>query len=172
MNTLKLISLFVSNIGGTFAIINMICVLYNSRLNLSCKLTDVFHACKEDERAPVFIKLSLINNSRKTVAFHELYLSYCQSKKQSQCFHTSRNKVFITKKEYKINENSGFSYPLFTTELPVSIPPKGCTVLLLEVFGNPKVDQLNYVTIDTANKKRVVKLSTESLKEVNQYQFR
>lgn len=168
MSTLKIISLLISNIGGCIAIINLLWTVYHHRVNLSCYLTDIYHADITDSTAPVFFRLSIINSSNLSVSFHEISPSYGRLK-QSTSFTTSKDKVFITMKGY---EEVHFEYPLFTDALPVTLEPKGATSLLLEVFGNPDFNQISYLKIQTDHREVIVDLTKKLMKEVSLYQLR
>ncbi|EMF0060206.1 hypothetical protein PFZ79_002008 [Enterococcus hirae] len=162
MNFLNLTSLIVSNLGGTLAIINTIWTIYSRRAKLDCKLTNVFN----NKRGFILIRLSIINRSNRPISFHDIRLAYTKSRNHG-VFNTSKDKVYIMQKRY-----DNYSYPLFTDQLPITLPPKGATSLLLEVFDNPNIDNIGWIRILTESKTIKTELNKELKKEINLYQLR
>lgn len=161
---LKNIVTLIANIGGFLAIANFLIELWNSRINISARITDVWDIKVRDTKTKQlhYAHIVLVNKSAQMVNILSLELLATD-----KAFEVSTSGGYIIMKEY-----DDYSYPLFRSRFPVNIAPKTAVDLRLEVTGDVVWNDLTEVKVVTASRSKTVPLSKKDLRSVDQYQFR
>ncbi|MCV2505871.1 hypothetical protein [Melissococcus plutonius] len=167
MNIYKFISWFVSNVGGTIAIIMALWKVYKYfSTRIKSEVTFLFHPESSEEGMPTFFKISVTNLSNHPISILDIKLGNNEME-ESKIINTSRDKAFITLKKY-----TGYSYPLFTDSLPITIPARSSVPLLLEALNSPDFNDLDTIIFRTERKTIKKTISSELTRRINLYQLR
>ncbi len=167
LDTYGAISWFVSNVGGTLAILMALLKAYNYfSIKIKSELLCLFQPEPNNPSALTFFKVSVTNLSNHPISIIDIKLSNKKMKK-SNLINTSRDKSFITLKKY-----TGYSYPLFTDSLPITIPARSSVPLLLEALNSPDFNDLDTIIFRTERKTIKKTISSELTRRINLYQLR
>ncbi|AIM25780.1 hypothetical protein [Melissococcus plutonius] len=167
MNIYKFISWFVSNVGGTIAIIMALWKVYKYfSTRIKSEVTFLFHPESSEEGMPTFFKISVTNLSNHPISILDIKLGNNEME-ESKIINTSRDKAFITLKEY-----GNYSYPIFTDPLPITIPARHSSSLFLEALKCKEFAKLDTIVFQTENKKIKQPLSKKLMEEADIYHLR
>lgn len=166
---LKTTLTIIANVGGIIAILRLLIDIYNHKVTIRASLMDCY---KTEGGIPYnlnFVHITLSNLSYRPISIIDMEVS-SKSGYNSLSFSLSRNKIFIYNKRYE----DEYKYPLFTTPLPVNLPPKSSVDVLVEVidFKNNDFRILDHLSVVTDKRTKTTKLNQSNMKLVNQYQFR